>query len=167
MYSGRISSKYITDKVKCPTTPWFIPLSIISIIFLSLSLIFASSKNMKSHLEESGIFLTSAEAVKRADRKCLQVHSECIRWMAGATRWEEGDGIISRNSYQRFNFPRVATNIRCMRATYSMLRPWRTESRLDRTIAIHGARCEGNCYKICGNARRRNCCNQSLLSDQR
>lgn len=45
--------------------------------------------------------------------------AECIRWMAGAKGWEEGDGIISRDSYQRFNFPRVATYIRCMRAALS------------------------------------------------
>lgn len=65
----------------------------------------------------SGIFLTSAEAVERADRKCLQVHSPSAfgGWQVqrGGRR---GDGIISRDSYQRFNFPRVATYIRCMRA---------------------------------------------------
>lgn len=78
MYSVCISSKYIT--VKCPTTPWFIPLSIISIIFLSL--IFASSKNMKSHLAKSREFFSRArkQSSVRIESVCKYIRSAFGGW---------------------------------------------------------------------------------------
>lgn len=122
---------------------------------------------MKSHLAKRREFFSRARK-----QSSVRIEGVCkyIRGVHSVDGRCKGVGEGRRNYLARlvsaFQFS-TSGNVHPVhaRGSQSMLRPWRTESRLDRTIAIHGAR-RGRRCKICGNARRRNCCNQSLLSDQ-
>lgn len=138
-------------------------------LFLSLSPLLASSRNMKSHLARCREFFSRVrkQSSVRIEGVCKYIRG--VHSMDGRCNEVGGE---RRNYFARlvsaFQFS-ASGNVHPVyaRGSYPMFRRWRTESRLDHTIAIHRARPGGSCCKVCGSALRRNCCNQPLRSNLR